>query len=251
MFILKKINWYTSNKRLNQAITSGLEYALVNPDGTQITPFAFCKDYLQDAIQAKIINKKRSIYGFSYDPKVNYPISLKSTDLLISNSKDFDFETRIPNCLDFIHQAEKILKIKKTCVFKCEDPPLKYLRPNVFYLKGSNRWIKSAPMLSMYTLFIRIGLGHLPGDSLHDTMNKIISKQQAAYQPIDSFRLSKSIEGINYIFNKGDLNVFGKSIKDNYPEKIKVSMMHNKFGIANFMNKSLKKTMPQWFKEQI
>ena len=46
MFILKKINWYTSNKRLNQAITSGLEYALVNPDGTQITPFAFCKDYL-------------------------------------------------------------------------------------------------------------------------------------------------------------------------------------------------------------
>lgn len=249
MFILKKINWLESKRKLNQAINSGVEFAFVTPKGDQITPFAFCKDYLQDAIQAKVLKKTRSIYGFSYNPKIDYPISFKSTDLLITNSKDFDLKLRVNNCLDFIHQAEDILKIKKTVVFKCENPPLKYSRSDVFYFKGSNRWIKSAPMISMYTLLIRVGFGHILGDNIHETIRKIIDKEQAAYQSVDPYKLKCALPGIDYIFKKGDINIFGKRISDNYPESIKVSMMHNRFGIINFMQKNVRKKMPQWFKE--
>lgn len=249
MFNLKKINWLESKRKLNQAITSGVEFAFVTPKGDQITPFAFCKDYLQDAIQAKVLKQARSIYGFCYDPKIDYPISFKSTDLLVTNSKDFDLQLRVNNCLDFIHQAEAILNIKKTIVLKCEDPPLKYIRSNVFYFKGSNRWIKSAPMISMYTLLIRVGFGHILGDDIHQTIKKIVDKQQAAYQSIDSYKLKMALPGIYYIFKKGDINMFGKKIDKNYPEDIKVSMMHNRFGIINFMQKNVRKKMPQWFKE--
>lgn len=245
----KKIIWYNKPSRLNQAFTSGIEFSFVTPDGYQITPFAFCKDYLQDAIQSRVLNKKRGIYGFSYDPKSNYLISFKSTDLLITNSKDHEFENKIPNCLDFINSVENYLGIKNTIVFKCENPPNKYAISNVFYFKGSNRWIKSAPMISMYTLFIRLGFRHTIGESFKDTINKIAGGKLEAYQSVDNFRLRSSLPGIKYILDKGDVAIFGKKIRENYPESISISTMHNKLGVSNFTNKTIRKKMPQWFKD--
>lgn len=247
MFNLKKIEWCAKSKRLNQALSDGVEYAFVTPKGQQITQFAFCKDYLQDAIQSRVLNKKRGIYGFSYDPKTEPLISFKSTDLLVTNSQDLNLELNIKNCLDFINQVEDHLKIKNTIVFKVENPPLKYLKSGVFYFKGSNRWIKSAPMISMYTLFIRVGLGHKIGTPFKETINGIVSGKLNAYQKVDYTRLKYSLNGISYILDKGDVAIFGKRIRDNYPSKINISTMHNKFGIGNFTEKSNRKKMPQWF----
>lgn len=250
LFEDKKIIWMEDKQKLRQAFTTGVEYAFVNSKNYQACPFVFCKDFLQDAIHARIINEKRGIHGFYYDPSQNKTINLNKTLILVANSEDVLLEQRMESCLDFIHQLEDKFSFNtKTKILKCLSPPLKYIRSGVFCFEASKRWIIAPPMISMYTLLIRVGLGHTIGQKFNKTLEKIELKEQKPYQHVDGHRIQHAIKSINYIISKGDKKIFGNKIKDNYPKHIKTSVMHNDLGIIGFSRKLTKNKMPQWFKE--
>lgn len=246
---LKKIKWYDGKKQnLNQAVTSGVEFAFASPKDEQVSPFAYCKDYLQDSVQGFIHQKKKVIYGFSYNPKVHAELSLKKTKLLVTNSSDFEFSNKIRNCLNFLNQIEVDLKIKRTEATRCFNPPLQYIRPGVWLFEGSARWIKSPPMLSMYTLLIRLGFGVKLDTNYKDALNAILKGTEKAYQGHDFYRLKDAMQGINRIIAKGDRKIFGNKIEKNYPDSIPVSTMHNDCGIIGFAHESTKHYVPNWYK---
>ena len=242
----KMVKWYERKAALNQIFQRGLQFALVSKDGQQVTPFVLCRDFLQDAIQAYLNKTKRSIYGFTYDAATDIPISLDRTRLVIANSDDKDLKTKLPNCLEFLHQIEDQLKLPHTRLRECQNPPKKYARGGVWYLEGSGRWMKSPPMISFYTLMIRVGMLHPLGDPFMQTINNICSGMLKPYQAEDRDRVIGGKDGIKQILEKGDRSIFNKKIEENYPPNIEVGIMHNSCGIVGFSRGSTKSNFPKW-----
>ena len=161
------IDWkpVSASARILQIYSKGLEYALVSSDYKQCHPFVWCKDFLHDVIHATINNKWIEIYKFRFDPGKDPLPCMDKIRLLLTNSKDRKFAEKIPAVLDFINQIEDRLKIKKTFVRQCWMPPEQYRKAGVFMFEGSRRWIQSPPMLSLYSLLLRLGFCHQIGTS--------------------------------------------------------------------------------------
>jgi hypothetical protein len=246
MYRKRAIKWMSDEQKLAQAFSSGLEFAFISKDKFQCTTFAFCKDFLQDAVQAYCIQKKRNIYGFEYDPAIHPPICLEKTRLAIANEDDDYLDHKIPLMMDFLHQIEKTLGISKSLVKQCSNPPLKYIRCGVWIIEGSARWLRSPPMLSLYTLLIRLGIGHQIGTSYEKTLTDISTGKMKAYQDIDRLRLKSAMPGIKKIMKFGDRKLFYNKIELNYPKRIRTNTMHNALGIIGFAENKTKKHMPYW-----
>lgn len=249
----KTIGWYGSFGGLNEAVTSGLEYAFVSKDGQQCHKFVHCKDFLHDAVRSSVLGQDANfnnaeIYNFRYDPKVDPPLHTDKTRMVIANSNDSEFYEKIPNCLDFLHQIETQLKIAKTCMTRCAKPPSRYKRGGVWHLVGSRRWITSPPMLSLYALFLRVGMGHKISESFHSTINNIVDGSQKAYMIGDKGRLKGGKIGIDRLFAVGDRKVFPRNIVSNYPN-VDISIFHNYFGIVGFSSGSTDNHCPKWHRE--
>lgn len=246
------VEWYNDEEMsLRQAVTNGIEFSFLSKNNKQVSPFAYCKDYLQDVVHGFLTNKKKSIYGFTYDPKKHQPISITTTKLLVTNFQDPYFSSKIPNCLDFLNQIELELKMTKTSALKADEPPMRYTRCGVWIFQGSRRWLKSPPMISLYTLLIRIGFGHTIGTPFKDTIAEILADKKTPYQPVDRWRLSEAMDGINAILTAGDRKIFHRKIQDNYPDKIAVKIMHDNLGIVGFSCGSTKKYMDWRYQEKI
>lgn len=244
----KKIIWEAGfrNIYLSQAISSGVEFCMVSDDDHQASPFMYCKDYIQDAYQGKVLKKARNIYGFSYDPESPQQPSNHVFKLCVTNSSDPEMAQKIPNLMDFIHQIESHLKIEpKTTVQQCEDVVGKYVKCGIWYIEGSKRWMNSPPMISLYTLFIRIGFGHTIGQEFQKTLDDIIANKKLAYQRQDCSRLCNAKTGIDKILKYGDQKIFYKDMKKNFPD-VDTSTMHNNMGICGFTGEYTKKIVPYW-----
>lgn len=247
---LKKVTWEVDvSGRLSQAISSGLEFCFVSDDNHQCTPFAYCKDYLQDAIQGRLSNSSKSIYGFHYSPSAKHQPSLKKLKLAIANSSDSRLREKISTSLDFMHQIESALKISKTKMSECEGPPKKaYIAGGVWLVEASRRWLYSPVMVSMYTLLLRVSFSHVAGTPFMATINDIIAGKLGAYQPNDRNQLDRAKKGIELILNKGDRKIFYKKIEKNYP-KVDVYTMHNSMGICSFSEGRTATHVPHWHRE--
>jgi hypothetical protein len=246
----KKIVWYQNHMFLNQAICSGLEFAFVSEDFKQCCPFVLCKDYLQDAIYNQIYKTKKKIFGFQYDPSKESPVCLSKAQLVIANSTDRKLRQKIPACLDFLNQIEKKLKINKTKIRECESPPNKYSAGGVWFFEGSKRWLASPPMISLYTLLIRVGFTHVEGKNYWSTIEDICARKIPPYQYEDFERLKGSIKGIERILDQGDRKIFSSDFKVNYPKGLKINTLHNNLGICAFSEGATKKHVPYWHKDK-
>ena len=240
------IAWYEKRAALNQIFTSGLGFAFLSKANAQVTPFVLCRDYLQDAIQGYVNGTKRVIYGFRYDPSEDHPVCITKTRLLVANSSDADLEQKISAIADFLHQIEINLKIPLTKVRKCKSPPKKFAKCGVWLFEGSARWMKSPPMISLYTLLIRAGANHSIGKPFSETITGIATGKIPAYQPRDREWLTEAKNGIEKILEKGDRSIFARKTKDNFPPAIDISSMHNNCGIVGFSRGYTKKFFPKW-----
>lgn len=244
----KKIEWYKKRCTASQVYTGGLQYALVSPDGKQCSPFVYCKDFLQDAVQAHLLNMRRNIYRFVYDPEEHEPVDTRATRILLGNSSDRYMQHKIPGCLDFINQFEKKLKISPSHVFECLDPPKRYQNSGVWLFESSRRWIKSPPMLSLYTLLLRLGFVHTLGNDFTVTMKGVRTGKILAYQEQDRSQLKYAQKGIERILKYGDRKIFHRNIAQNYPKKVSISVMHNNCGIVGFAQEEIKGMFPHWYR---
>ena len=75
--------WFGDTNYLEQIYESGLEYAYVNASGEQCHQFAFCKDFLQDAMWATLNKTKTTIYNFKYGYGDNPPLDLEKMRLAV------------------------------------------------------------------------------------------------------------------------------------------------------------------------
>ena len=159
------IDWLKKIYGLSQIYTSGLEYCFISKDRQQACAFMLCKDFLQDALMAMHHGSKINIYNFSYDSKKDAPIDLERTRLAIANSRDDKFGEKIPAMMNFIHQIERKLKLIRSTCQQVENPPSKYAKCGVYVIDASNRWMRSPPMISLFSLLIRVGFTHKIGDT--------------------------------------------------------------------------------------
>lgn len=248
----RKIKWHRKSRKISQIPKEGLEYAFVSKNYEQVHQLVWCKDFMQDTIFGCINNRRTAIYGFCYDPETSPPLYMHKTKLMITNWKDRNLEQKVKeNLLDFLHGIEDRLKMPKTKIEKCVGTPPIYKKSGVWILNGSQRWMKSPPMISMYTLFIRVGLIHQIGDSSLATINKVISgKIQPYYQTKttsnDCSQLFNSKKAIRRILKYGDQKIFTGKIHSHYPNNKTVHVIHEHCGISGYSQGNTKPHFPQW-----
>ena len=223
-----------SNYKILQIYTKGLEYALVSSSFEQCHPFVWCKDFLQDVIYSTVNQKAIKIYNFEFNPNQDPNPSMYKVRLLLANTKDKSFANKIPHVLDFINQVEDHLKIKRTTVRRCASPPSGYEKYGVFLFEGNKRWLQAPPMISLYSLLLRVGFSHITGRNFLDTFEGVKSGEIKAYQKKDSTWLAGTDPAFKKILKTGDRKIFHRDIKHNYPKHMTIDSVHNFLGIIGF-----------------
>lgn len=254
----RAIKWHPKTNKICQIPKEGLEYALVSDDYEQVHQLVWCKDFMQDAIHGFLNKKLTQLYGFTYDPKSSPPISLKRTRLMVTNWKDPDFGDKITNrVLPLVHKIEDQLKMSHSVLERCSNAPPRYGRSGVWLLNSSKRWFKAPPMISFFTLLIRIGLVSNANDSLDNIIKKIKDGSTPSYFSSDTSQDKTQVKGaergIRRILEFGDRRLFHTKAKDNYPplcstggKYISIFTIHDGCGIVSYSNNTTKHIFPHW-----
>lgn len=259
IMVQHEVSWHPKSHKLAQIPKQGLEYAFVSEKFEQAHQLLWCKDFLQDAIYGFLNKKKVSIYNFIYDPATNPALYMDKTRVMISNWKDTEFRQKIPNLVDFLNQFEIRLRMWQTRAIEVTNPPPVYRRSGVFILDSSPRWMRSPPMISLYSLFLRVGMVHTAGDSYKDTIAKVEAGTLNGYyskpdnysgKTVDSEQLSGAKKGIAWLLKYRDQALFHTQIKQNYPEGIDTSEVHNNLGIGSFSYGGTSNRFPHWHRLQ-
>lgn len=240
------IDWHPCKRNLGQIYSTGLEYAMISKNNKQLCPFVYCKDFLQDIMLGYLHNRSSKIYGFSYNPDMSNPIDPTKTRILITKADDRKFCQKVKNFVDFINQIESEMQMKKTIVSKCLNPLYQYRKCGVWLLESSKRWMKSPPMISMYSLLIRIGCVHTIGEKYSDTLKGLLKMKIKALRVQDRVQLRCSYQGIKDIIRIGDRKIFYKNIYMNYPADLTVEEVHHIMGINGFSSGKTKIKFPYW-----
>lgn len=239
-----------TNKVL-QLYNKGLEYCLLSDNYEQCHQFVWCKDYLHDVIYSKINNKPIKIFNFCFDPKKNNNPSIKKIKLCIADTKNKYLYDKIKHCIDLLNKIELKLCMKKSKYLLCKNIPKNYSNGSMIIIEGDKRWLSSPPMISLYSMLIRIGFCHSKSNSYKTTFKKIINKKLTLYQPKDLYNLKSSLNGIKTILQHNDKNIFFKNWKYNYPIEIDILRIHNYLGISNFSSKFGMDIISDWYKNII
>lgn len=239
------IDWkpVPAQSKILQIYSKGLEYALVSHDYEQCHPFVWCKDFLHDVIYASVNDKWFEVYKFRFNPASDPVPCLDRIRLLVTNAKDKKFAQKIPAVLDFINQIEDRLKIKRSFVRQCWSPPEAYEKAGVFMFEGSRRWINAPPMLSLYTLFLRMGFSHTLGDPYEKTIEGIKQGEIKPYQRKDGQWYKSAEPAFQKILRVGDRRIFHRDIQSNYPRQFQIDTIHNRLGIIGFATDMLYKAV--------
>ena len=110
----------------------------------------------------------------------------------------------------------------------------------------------SPPMLSLYTLLVRVGFSHFAGKEFTDTIKGIKEGLIKPYQNKDCKWITEVEPALYKIFRIGDKNLFYKDINLNYPSSMSIDTIHNRMGIIGYANDMIAKNagqpvmMPYW-----
>jgi hypothetical protein len=254
----KTVRWHPKTLKISQIPKQGLEYAFLSERYTQIHQLVWCKDFMQDVIFASVTGTPTSIYGFAYDPSVDPPLYREKTRLMLNSYKDANFGSKVLDGLrDFLHQIEKQLKMQRTIFEKVANPHPRYKKSGVYIVNGSKRWMHSPPMISLYTMLLRVGLLHTKGDPFQATIASVKNGKLEPYYgrtsgDNDSRLLKQTCKGLNRIMRHGDRKLFHRKIEKNYPERTKSGMkfsiytIHDTCGMVGFSNGSTATCFPHW-----
>jgi hypothetical protein len=204
-----------------------LEYAFFNADKQQCHCFAYCKDFLQDALWAALNDKKASIYGFSYNPEKDPPVDLKKTRIGLRLRKDKDFAAKCERALQFVNEVEEQLGFPYSRVEAAGN--YKDTDDTVFVFVGSKKWMHSTVTLSLYTLLLRIGMSYTGGPwrKHFDAGKNLIGKNDDGYA-------RRAQKGIDKILSTSLTKLFNKTMAKNYPANVDIYDLHEESGIVTF-----------------
>ena len=260
----RKVEWHPKTiKGISQIPKDGVEFAFVSEDYRQVHQLVWCKDFMQDTIFGFLNDTQVQIYGFEYDPQKNPAICKNKTRLMVCNWRDQSFKQKFSNnCREFLHGLESLMKMRKSRFEKCINPPPIYRRSGVFIIDGSPRWMMAPPMISFYTLMIRIGMVHPLGQSSLKTLEKIRNGSLKPYnwkpdvkgkwgdihEDNDQDHLISGWDGVQAILKLGDRNLFRQPIYQNYLYDVGVETIHDDCGLGGFTSGCTEDYFPRWHK---
>lgn len=148
---MNKVTFKDRTLKLIQVASSGVEYALLNDKYEALHQQFFCKDYLTDILWCEKNNEySQEVYGFKYNKNDFKLFENKDLYIALTNTtKNIVKEEYITKLQKFLNEAEELLKFKPSKVELFE---------NAIVVKFSNEWIQQPYLLSIYSLFLRIGL---------------------------------------------------------------------------------------------
>jgi hypothetical protein len=215
------ITKFFPDKGMAQIYDSGLEFAFVSPEGEQCHPFAYCKDFLQDAIWSMHNDKKSSVYGFSFDKKSNPLLDMDRTKVAIRLKNNKSFKDMCLKSLQFLNAVEEAFGFESTSLSYGGDSK----GSDVWVFSGDKNWMYAPPMISMYTLLLRVGLNYDGGDwQKHLDKASFVGDNDKVY-------LKDAKPAIKFLSTKKLQDVFASEWKDNYPKDCEIMGMHHYSGI--------------------
>ena len=187
-----------------------------------------CRDMLTDFIFSKVDRLSKSAV---------WTIFTRGSSL---NLNKFAAST-----LDFLWQIEEVFGYEKTILRPVSLSGS--ISSRFVAIRGDKNWMKSPPLLSLYTLLIRANRHgfHKPGNKFYTTLEKM--KNSTAVHQMDRLLIKKAIPGIKKILNFGESNIFGKisNIKRNYSRRVATTNRHSNSGIVAFSNMGLAEGFPK------
>ena len=107
-----------------------------------------CRDFLGDVIWATDTNKKKSIYGLTYNPAEDLPIEKDSLTLLLKFPNTSMLESFLKN-QSILDTLEKNNKQPNSIFYNTDDK-------EILLVKASKFWQQNIPMLSFYTFILKV-----------------------------------------------------------------------------------------------
>jgi len=250
---------FTKDYHTSQIYSRGFEFSFLSPQAkqkfVQATTFVFCKDFLHDALWSYINQRAVSIYSFKYAPKKDKPLCMTHTALAYRNTqfarKPEDFHTLLPACLELLHLFEQKLNFRPSYI-----EPVTHDKGPCWVVLGDRRWQLAPPLISLYTLLIRVGCAHISGDTLETTLDKAvkgelrITETDSTAGNRDANYIREGMRGIQTILKHG-LSIFYPLIQENYPTSLLKAGLHDNMGIVSFSNQKPIEAMPFWFRTGI
>ena len=238
---MKQIKELQKRSKLCEGRNYGVGFTILNKKGSKFEtylPFTACRDYLNDFAYVESTKKEiGEIYGYNhkllkcFDKKNIVYFGVKALNYNNNNGNYDKFDECQKTLVDnyknlqlFLNEIEAQLDIKiKTSIELDED---------TLIIKCSKFWVKSTPLISVYTLLIRCYFNIKTNDKpiidiLKDNIPFINDDSMMKKPCIDFYEM--------YLNNKSkfinpDYNGYGL-VKDNNP-----GLIHN-FGIDGFIKK--------------
>lgn len=238
------VNWFP-DASMAQIYSTGLEFAFVSLEGKQCHAFAYCKDFLQDAVWATLNKSSVGIYGFSYVHGKNPPVDMDNMRLgvRVKGTPKEDMETMCRKALTFLQEVDAGQGFSPSELLL--GGQRKGEKSKTFVFVSDPAWLHSPPMVSLYSLLVRVGMTYEGGGwrAHFDNAKKYIGKNDKTY-------IKSAQKGVNKIIGKDPTKIFAKEIKDNYPTGVSVSSMHNSSGIVAYAKGSVEaKIKSKWQKK--
>ena len=238
---MKNIKELQKRSKLSEGRNYGVGFTILNKKGSKFEtylPFTACRDYLNDFAYVESTKKEiGKIYG--YDHKLlncfdNKNIVYFGVNTLHRNNNNGNYEKfdELQNILinNYIHLEIFLNKIETDLNIKIKTRI--ELDEDTLIIKCSKFWVKSTPLISVYTLLIRCYFNtDLEGNSIVD-----ILKNNVPFINADSMMKKPCIDFYEmYLNNKSkfinpDYNGYGL-VEYNRP-----GLIHN-FGIDGFIKK--------------
>jgi hypothetical protein len=239
------IKKFFADKRMCQIYSSGLEFAFVSAEGEQCHSFAYCKDFLQDAVWAQLRKKSTSIFGFMYEYGKNPPIDITNCRLAVRLRKSTDLKEKCTASLNFLREIDsEMQKANPELDFSSTQLSFggKYEGEgdDTWVFCGGSAWLHNPILISFYSLLIRMGMTYKGGGwRSHFEAGELIGRNDRSYATSVLKRLDK-------ITNEAVSSLFAKEMIDNYPDTPMLPAgMHGKSGIVSFSNDTINPAVKQ------
>ena len=238
---MKKIKELQQRSKLCEGRDFGVGFTILNKKGSKFEtylPFTACRDYLNDFAYVESTKKEiGSIYGYNhillncFDNKNIVYFGVKT--LHRNNGGKYD---KFDECQKVLIDNYKNLQLFLNTIEKQSDIKIKTsieLDEDTLIIKCSKFWVKSTPLISVYTLLIRC---YFNVDIAEIKPIKDILKDNKPFINADSMMKKSCINFYElYLKNKSkfinpDYNGYGL-VEDNNP-----GLIHN-FGIDGFIKK--------------
>lgn len=226
---MKNVKPYTdADASLSEIYSTGFQLAFTSYHNQMCHAWVLCKDFMADAVWSQIHGKPVSIYSFKYNPKKQAKISFKPVKVIVRDKTQSgeEHDRRCRQSIKFLNIVERLHGFPES---RAEKVKFGDTDQNVWMFTCPTEWVHASPMLSLLTLYIRIGCFYPGGGRLNAAIShykKTVTHNDAKYL--------KQCRKLRLLILKKGISIFQDKMEDNYPDDgTELHTIHHQWGIVN------------------